>query len=185
MVERKDNWEARPGVGTVVPPFPPIRPPVGCPMLTCPMLTRARYDQDYSTWMEYAHLVKVGKEKLLTWFGKDVFESLHIRRQLPSHLTPCDLLECLTEVFAPEDDHRRHIDKVEAMVKTFYNPTKLVEAYFATLQNAKDHTILLGIPYSKKQLMYRAMTQFKNQLTREQAGKIERKWLEMPATTCM
>mmetsp|Transcript_3716 Transcript_3716/g.7613 ORF Transcript_3716/g.7613 Transcript_3716/m.7613 type:complete len:127 (-) Transcript_3716:109-489(-) len=28
------------------------------------------------------------------------------------------------------------------------------------------------------------MTQIKNQLTQEQAGKIKRKWLEMPAKTC-
>jgi len=147
------------------------------------MLTCARYDQDHNTWMEYAHLVKVGTGKLLTWFGKDVFESLHIRRQLPSHLTPCDLLDYLTEVYAPEDDHRQHVDKVEAMVETFYNPTKPVETYFATLQNTKDHAILLGIPYSEKQLMYRVMTQLENQLTREQAGKIKRKWLGMSTTT--
>jgi len=32
--------------------------------------------------------------------------------------------------------------------------------------------------------MYRAMTQFEDQLTRKQAGKIEKKWLEMPAKNC-
>jgi len=139
------------------------------------MLTRARYDQDHSTWMEYTHLVKVGTGKLLTWFGKDVFESLHIRHQLPSHLMLRDLLDYLTEAYALEEDHQQHVDKVTAMVKTVYDPTKRVETYFATLQNTKDHAILLGIPYSEKQLMYHAMTPCENQFTHQQAGKIERK----------
>mmetsp|Transcript_8618 Transcript_8618/g.18781 ORF Transcript_8618/g.18781 Transcript_8618/m.18781 type:complete len:187 (-) Transcript_8618:407-967(-) len=134
--------------------------------------------------MEYAHLVKVGTGKLLTWFGKDMFESLHICCQLPSHLMPCDLLDYLTEVYAQKEDHQRHVDKVVVMVDTVYNPTKPVETYFATLQNAKDHAILLGILYSEKQLMYHAMNQFKTQLTREHAGNIERNWLEMPAENC-
>eukprot|EP00532_Pseudo-nitzschia_australis_P001915 CAMPEP_0168195172 /NCGR_PEP_ID=MMETSP0139_2-20121125/19685_1 /TAXON_ID=44445 /ORGANISM="Pseudo-nitzschia australis, Strain 10249 10 AB" /LENGTH=82 /DNA_ID=CAMNT_0008118951 /DNA_START=65 /DNA_END=310 /DNA_ORIENTATION=+ len=70
------------------------------------------------------------------------------------------------------------------MVSTVYDPTKPVETYFATLQIAKDHTILLGVLYSEKQLMYHAMNQFKTQLTREHAGNIERNWLEMPAENC-
>jgi len=66
------------------------------------MSSRARYDQDYTTWMDYAHLVRMGTDKLLTWFGKDVFELLHVCQQLPSHLTPCALLDYLTDVYAPK-----------------------------------------------------------------------------------
>jgi len=134
--------------------------------------------------MEYAHLVKVGTDKLLTWFGKDVFETLHICHQLPCYLTPRDLLDYLTEVYALEEDHLRHIDKVVAMVGTVYNPTKPDETFFATLQNAKDHAILLEVLYTEKQLMYHAMKQFETQLTPIEAGKFERKWLEQPAETC-
>jgi len=135
--------------------------------------------------MEYAHLVKVGTDKLLTWFGKDVFETLHIRCQLPSHLTPYDLLDYLTEVYASKEDHQHHVNKVVTMVGTVYDPTKPVKTYFATLQNAKDHAILLGVPYSEEQLMYYAMKQFKTRLTPIEAAKIERKGLGMPAETCM
>mmetsp|Transcript_5074 Transcript_5074/g.11293 ORF Transcript_5074/g.11293 Transcript_5074/m.11293 type:complete len:162 (-) Transcript_5074:514-999(-) len=147
--------------------------------------SQARYDQDYTTWMDYSHLVREGTDKLLTWFGRDVFEPLHVRRHLPSHLTPRALLDYLTEVYAPKELHQRHVDKVKAMAKSSYNATKLADTYFATLQQAKDNAVLLNIVYTDSmQLMYYAMKQFEKQLTREQAGKIERKWLDLPAETC-
>mmetsp|Transcript_5070 Transcript_5070/g.11288 ORF Transcript_5070/g.11288 Transcript_5070/m.11288 type:complete len:80 (-) Transcript_5070:625-864(-) len=71
------------------------------------------------------------------------------------------------------------------MAKSSYNATKLADTYFATLQQAKDNAVLLNIVYTDSmQLMYYAMKQFEKQLTREQAGKIERKWLDLPAETC-
>uniref|UniRef100_A0A7S4AEA9 Uncharacterized protein n=1 Tax=Pseudo-nitzschia australis TaxID=44445 RepID=A0A7S4AEA9_9STRA len=170
MVERKEDWNACPKVKAsrpVIPLLLPIRPPVGCSMLT-----RARYDQDHSTWMEYAHLVKVGTDKLLTWFGKDVFETLHIRCQLPSHLTPRDLLDYLTEVYAPKELHQFHVNKVKAMAKSNYNSTKPVKTYFATLQHAKDNAVLLDIAYSDTQLMYYVMDQFEKQLGQKRLKKL-------------
>jgi len=77
MVEQKEDWNARPEVRDdkpVIPPIRPIRPSMGCSMLS-----PARYDQDYTTWMDYSHLVRKGIAKLLTWFGLDVFEPLHVR----------------------------------------------------------------------------------------------------------
>jgi len=145
--------------------------------------SQARYDQDYTTWMDYSHLVREGTDKLLTWFGRDMFEPLHVRQHLPSHLTPCALLDYLTEVYAPKELHQRHVDKVKAMVESIYDSTKPVKTCFATLQQAKDNVVLLNIAYTDTQLMYYAMTQFENQLTPEQAGKIERKWLDLPAET--
>ena len=70
------------------------------------------------------------------------------------------------------------------MVESSYNSTKPVKTYFATLQQAKDNTVLLNIAYTDTQLIYYAMKQFEEQLTRKQAGKIERKWLDLPAETC-
>jgi len=89
----------------------------------------------------------------------------------------------LTEVYAPEENHQRHVNKVKAMINSVYDPTKPIQTYFASLQQAKDKAILLNIAYTERQLMYYAMTQFENQLTHKQAGKIERKWLELPVDT--
>jgi len=181
MVERKANWIVRHDIQEdrpVLPPVHPIQPPVGCSMLR-----RARYDQDYTTWMDYSHLVRKGIAKLLTWFGWDVFEPLYVRRYLPSHLTPQELLNYLTEVYAPKELHRRHVGKVKAMVEFSYDPTKPVETYFTTLQQAKDNADLLDFEYSDTQLMFYAMDQLEKQLGAEQAGKIERKWLDLPADT--
>jgi len=69
------------------------------------------------------------------------------------------------------------------MVESVYDPTKPVKTYFATLQLAKDNTILLNIAYTETQIMYYTMKQLENQLTHKQAGKIERKWLDLPADT--
>jgi len=134
-------------------------------------------------WMDYSRLVCEGTDKLLTWFGRDVFEPLHVRRHLPSHLTPRELLDYLTEVDVPKELHRRHVDKVKAIAKSSYDSTKPVKTYFATLQQAKDNAVLLDITYTDTQLMNYAMKQFEEQLTCEQAGKIERKWLDLPAET--
>uniref|UniRef100_A0A7S4ENF3 Uncharacterized protein n=1 Tax=Pseudo-nitzschia australis TaxID=44445 RepID=A0A7S4ENF3_9STRA len=166
MIERKANWIDREGIREDRPVIPPVRPI--CPPVGCSMLSRARYDQDYIMWMDYSHLMRKGIAKLLTWFGRNVFEPLHVRWHLPSHLTPREkLLDYLTEIYAPEELHRRHIIKVKTMVESIYDPNQPVEEYLATLQQAKDNAILLNIAYTVTQLMYYAMTQFKNQLTHE------------------
>jgi len=181
MVERKANWIDRHGIQEdrpVILPVLPILPPVGCLILN-----RARYDQDYTMWMDYSHLMREGIAKLLTWFGRNVFEPFHVRRHLPSHLTPRELLDYLTEVYATKELHRQHVIKVKNMVESIYNLTQPLKTYFATLQQAKDNAALLNIAYSDTQPMFYAMTQFSSVLGDEQAGKIKRKWLELPAET--
>jgi len=158
MVERKANWIDRHGIQEdrpVILPVLPILPPVGCLILN-----RARYDQDYTMWMDYSHLMREGIAKLLTWFGRNVFEPFHVRRHLPSHLTPRELLDYLTEIYAPAELHHQHVIAVKTMVKSLYDPTQPVEDYFATLQQAKDNAVLLNIAYTDMQLMFYAMTQF-------------------------
>jgi len=173
MVERKANWSDREGLHAdrpVIPPVRPIRPPVGCSMFL-----RARYDQDYTTWTDYSHLMRKGIAKLLTWFGRTVFEPLHVQWHLPSHLTPRELLDYLTEIYVPAELHHQHVLTVKTMVESLYNPTQPVKEYLATLQQAKDNAALLNIAYTDTQLMFYAMIQFVNVLGGEQAAKVERK----------
>jgi len=137
MIERKANWIDREGIREdrpVIPPVRPIRPPVGCSMLT-----QAHYDQGYTTWMDYSHLMRKGIAKLLTWFGQNVFEPLHVRRHLPSHLTPRELLDYLIVIYAPKELHPRHVIEVKNMVESIYDPTQPVETYFATLQKGQRY----------------------------------------------
>ena len=127
MVERKANWSARDRLHAdrpVIPPDCPIRPPVGCSMLL-----RARYDQDYTTWMDYSHMMHEGIAKLQTWFGCTVFAPLQVRRHLPSHLTPRALLDYLTKVYAPTELHHQHVCTVKAMAESLSmltNPLRII-----------------------------------------------------------
>ena len=88
-----------------------------------------------------------------------------------------ELLDYLTEIYAPAELHHQHVHTVKTMVKSPYNPKRPVEDYFATLQQAKDNAVLLNIGYTDTQLMFYAMTQFVNVLGGKQAAKVNRNGL--------
>ena len=181
MVERQTNWNAREGLHDTQPVVPPVRPAM--PPVGCAMLIRARYDQDYNTWMDYSHMMREGIAKLQACFGRTVFAPLQVRRHLPSHLTPRALLDYLTTVYAPVELHHQHVRTVKAMAESRYDAAQPVEDYFATLQQAKDDAVLLNIGYTDAQLMFYAKEQFERVLGGETTAKIERKWFDLPLET--
>jgi len=75
LVEKQAVWLQRPGSGVMAPPIKPPWPPVGCSVIV-----RAKFNQDYSAYPDYANLVTVGTKKLIEWFGKAMFKSLYVNK---------------------------------------------------------------------------------------------------------
>jgi len=174
MVEERSTWLNRKGTGVVAPPAKPTRPPVGSSLLV-----RAQFDQDRAIYRTYAYLVEAGTKKLIEWFGKDMFESHFVKGFLPAHVTPRDLLEHLTEIYAKPEYNHLYMKQVKAMFRTPFNPKGMVEAYFFTLQRAQTHAGFLDQPFTPVQLMNQALTEFEVQIGRD-ASEAKMKWIAKP-----
>ena len=132
------------------------------------------YARDLEKWTLYQHLIQEGKNKLISWFGKEMFLDLFHNGLLPTRKTPKDLLQHLTDTYALPRDNRQYLKQVREDFATPHDPKEPVEKYFMRLQEARTHARLLGQPYSAQQIMNQALDQFEAQYS--DAYKAEKKW---------
>ena len=176
MIEDEKQWLKRDETEVVTAPKKPKRPKG---KLT---ITEIRtYDDELKDHTLYGDLVRLGKAKLIEWFGDSVFRDLYVDQMLPIKVTPRDMFEHIAKTYANPRDNRAHMEKVQAEFQTPYDKKRPVEEYFKNLQDARDNAALLGQPYSDLQIMNRALREFDRQFP-DDAYKSEKTWNEKDET---
>ena len=175
IIETDAEWKKRTDVThTVVTPTKPIKE------TDYDVRKQLEYADKMEMYKLYNHLMQAGKLRLITWFGKSMFDDLHVDGLLPTTITPSELLEHLSLTYSQGFDHRRHMEQVEKEFNAPYDPKKPVETYFMKLQEARSNAALLGQPYTDEQAMNKALKQFEKQYEKE-ARKTEKRWNKKPA----
>jgi hypothetical protein len=123
----------------------------------------------------YSHLVQEGQEKLVDWFGREMFVDLHAEGALPTTTAPREMLDHLADTYAQASDCRRYLEAVEVAFNAKFAKSQTVEQYFAALQEARDDAKLLGQPFSQTQVENKAIKQFVARFGKD-AIKAEAKW---------
>jgi len=169
MIVDETTWLAREGTKAIKPPTKPAR------------TTNYGYEQQaaYAEQMEdyrlYNHLVQEGQEKLVRWFGREMFVDLHEEGTLPVTTTPRAMIDHLAGTYAQAGDYRRHMEAVEEQFNSKFAKSQTIEQYFDMLQVARDDAKLLGQPYSLEQVINKAIKQFITRFGKD-AVKAEHKW---------
>ena len=116
-------------------------------------------------------------DKILEWFGKDVFLDLLKDGVLPPSVTPRKMLEHVSATYATAYSNRMHMETVEGKLNGSYDPKVSVEAYFLQLQEARAQALMLGVAYTDRQVMNKALKQFEVNYEKD-SYKAEKKWNE-------
>ena len=121
------------------------------------------------------HVKESRKDKIIEWFGTDLFADMCAEGAMPPQTTPNDMLEHLEGTCAQPSHYCRLMEQVEKMHTAECNPKDTVEKCFMTLQEARENATLLEQPFTDEQTMNKATTQFIGAHGRE-AEKAERTW---------
>ena len=178
MVERGQRWNKRTGViplVSIMAPRQAIRPVTMEPQLM------VRHTVNKQAFHLYNHLKEEGKEKMIGWFGEELFVDMHTDGELPTEVTPREMLDHLSETYAKPHHYRKHMNQAEADFNCKYDVRKPVEVYFMRLQEARDKAELLEQPFTEKQTINKALNQFEKQHGND-ANKAEKKWNEKSAS---
>ena len=119
------------------------------------------------------------KDKIIKWFGAELFVDMHKDGILPAETTPSKMLEHLAETHARPSHCWRLTEQVEKLHNSDCNKKMTVKKHFMTLQEACKDAALLEQLFTKKQTMNKAATQFIAAHRRE-AEKAEQTWNKKP-----
>ena len=170
MIETPEEWAQRAGVlPTIVVPTKPLLP------TDYVLKEQYAYNRKMTAFKEYNHLMQEGRMKLITWFGRAMFNDLYKNDMLPPAVTPRELLEHLAETYSQGTDNRHHMERVKKDFESDYNPKLPVETYFMKLQDARAQAVILGQGYTEQQAMNQALSQFDKHLGKD-AHKAEKRW---------
>ena len=172
IIETDNDWLERDGAtATIVTPTKPLK------SADYSIVATLKYSDEMSMFKLYNHLMQEGKQKIVTWFGKSMFDDLHKNGILPNTVTAKELLEHLEKTYSQSYDQRRYLEQVEKDLNAAYDPKKPVETYFMKLQEARTNSALLGQPYTEMIVMNKALKQFDKHYGKD-AYKAEKKWNE-------
>ena len=171
IIEPTEVWKKRSGVQDINPPNKPLE------VTVFDMKMQWEFAVKSKRYAMYRHLVHEGKTKIMTWFGKERFVDLFVDGLLPPRVTAQELLEHISETYATPQANRTCMEKVEDEVNSPYDLKQPVEGYFLRLQEAQGQAKMLGVEYSAKQIMNKALKQFETHYGKE-AYKAEKKWNE-------
>ena len=174
IIEPEETWLQRDGVATITAPTKALE------ITVFDLKAQWEYTIKARRYTMYKHLMQEGKTKIMMWFGKEMFVDLFVNGVLPPRVTAQELLSHIAETYATPQANRICMEKVEEQVNAPYDPKKPVEAYFLTLQEAHTHATMLGVEYTNKQIMNKALKQFELQYEKD-SYKAEKKWNERPS----
>ena len=145
------------------------------------MKAQLEYVLNSKRYTVYKHLCKEGKVKIVEWFGKEMFVNLFIKGILPPNTTPTELLDHNTKTYATPHSNRVYMETVEEQINGPFDAKEPVEAYFMRLQEAQTHAEMLGIDYTDRQIMNKALKQFELHYKKD-AYKAEKRWNKKETT---
>ena len=176
MIEKPGTWEKRNGVGAhqAVIDAKPMKSELTAQEAND--ITKViMHNMKMRPFALYNHLKEAGKDKISEWFGDDMFVDMYQDGILPPQTTPNAMLEHLEGTYAQPNHFRRLMGQVEKVHNSQYDAKVAVEKYFMTLQEAREDATLLEQPFTDKQTMNKATTQFISAHGRV-AEKAERTW---------
>ena len=171
IIEDEKEWLARNGVTMISVPAKPKE------VMEFNMKAQWEFAVKTKRYNIYKHLVLEGRRKIMEWFGQEMFYDLFVNEALPPHVTPKDLLGHIASIYATPNANRICMEQVEDRVNEAYDTKKPVEAYFKQLQSARVDAKTLGIDYTDRQIMNKALKQFELRYGRD-SYKAEKKWNE-------